>query len=81
MFQTWPVKIRRIEPSSTPICFVGKRETIASITPGRKLKTGIDCKMSSTGIIILSALAVGCDIAVNYCKTETKSVSDYHSQQ
>ena len=55
MFQTWPVKISKIEPSSTPICLCGKIATIASITPGKKLSTGIDCKISSSGTRTISA--------------------------
>ena len=48
MFHTWPVKISTMEPISTPSWRVGNSDTIASITPGRKLSTGIDCRMSST---------------------------------
>ena len=51
MFQTWPVKMSRIAPISTPSWRVGKSATMASMTPGRKLSTGIDCRMSSTAII------------------------------
>src|ERR1039458_4528330 len=51
MFQTWPVKISRIAPNSTPSCRVGNSATMASITPGRKLSTGMDCRMSSTATI------------------------------
>src|SRR5271154_2962286 len=55
MFHTCPVKIRMIDPNSTPSCLLGNSATIASITPGRKLSTGIDCKISSSGIKIISA--------------------------
>ena len=58
MFHTWPVKISRMEPSSTPNCRVGNSATMASITPGRKLRTGIDCSVSSSGIMKRSALAL-----------------------
>ena len=51
MFQTWPVKMSRMAPISTPIWRVGKSDTIASMTPGRKLSTGMDCRMSSTAIM------------------------------
>ncbi len=51
MFQTWPVKMRRIAPISTPSWRVGSSETITSMTPGRKLSTGMDCRMSSTAIM------------------------------
>ena len=44
-----------IEPSSTPNCRLGNSATIASITPGKKLSTGIDWRMSSSGIRIISA--------------------------
>ncbi len=55
MFHTCPVKISRIDPSSTPNWLCGKIATIASITPGKKLSTGIDCKMSRSGTITISA--------------------------
>ncbi len=55
MFHTWPVKMSRMDPSSTPSWLCGKIATIASITPGRKLRTGIDCKMSSSGTMMISA--------------------------
>ncbi len=55
MFQTCPVKISRMEPNSTPICRVGNNATIASITPGKKLSTGMDCKVSSSGTMNFSA--------------------------
>ena len=58
MFQTWPVKISRIEPSSMPSWRVGKSATIEIITPGRKLSTGIDCSVSSSGIMKRSARAL-----------------------
>ena len=57
MFQTWPVKISRIEPNSSPAWREGNSATIASITGGRKLRTGIDCSTSSSGIKIRSAAA------------------------
>src|SRR3974377_1905910 len=44
-----------IDPSSTPSSRLGKSPHIANITPGRKLNTGIDCKMSSSGIRTNSA--------------------------
>src|SRR5215467_12550163 len=44
-----------MEPNSTPNCRLGNSATIASITPGRKLNTGIDCKMSRSGINTNSA--------------------------
>src|SRR5882672_1108783 len=49
MFHACPVKISKTEPSSRPSCLRGNRATIASITPGRKLSTGIDCRISSKG--------------------------------
>ncbi len=51
MFHTSPVKISRIAPNSMPSCRDGNNDIIASITPGRKLSTGIDCRMSSVAII------------------------------
>src|SRR5258708_38971754 len=44
-----------MEPSSTPNCRLGNNATIASITPGKKLRTGIDCRISSSGIRMISA--------------------------
>ncbi len=58
MFHTCPVKISRMDPSSTPNCRVGNNATIATITPGRKLSTGMDCKVSSSGTMNFSALAL-----------------------
>src|SRR5208283_5443692 len=55
MFHTCPVKIRMIDPNSTPSCRLGNNATIASITPGRKLNTGMDCRISSSGISTISA--------------------------
>ena len=54
MFQTSPVKIRMIAPSSMPSWCEGMSDIMASMTPGRKLSTGIDCRMSSTAIISAS---------------------------
>ena len=51
MFHTWPVKISTTEPISTPNWRAGNSATMASITPGRKLSTGIDCRMSSVASI------------------------------
>jgi hypothetical protein len=58
MFHTWPVKISRMEPSSTPNCRVGNSATMATITGGRKLSTGMDCSVSSSGIRMRSARAL-----------------------
>ena len=55
MFQTWPVKMMRIAPISTPSWRPGTRAIMASITPGRKLSTGIDWRMSRAAIIRDSA--------------------------
>ena len=58
MFQTCPVRINTMHPSSTPNCRVGNKATIETITPGRKLRTGMDCKVSSSGIMNRSAFAL-----------------------
>src|ERR1700730_18120841 len=55
IFQTWPGKIKMMEPSSTPSSRLGNRATMASITPGRKESTGMDCRMSKRGIMTISA--------------------------
>jgi len=55
MFQTSPVKMSRMAPSSMPICRLGNSDIMASMTPGRKLSTGIDCRMSSVAIISASS--------------------------
>jgi len=41
----------RIAPISIPSWRPGISDTMASITPGKKLSTGIDCRMSSTAIM------------------------------
>ena len=55
MFHTWPVKMSKMEPNSTPSWLCGKIATMASMTPGRKLSTGMDCRMSSKGTMMISA--------------------------
>src|SRR5437868_1495583 len=50
MFQTWPVQISRIAPSSTPNCRARNNPTIATITGGRKLSTRMDCSVSNSGL-------------------------------
>jgi hypothetical protein len=55
MFQTCPVKIKMMEPNSTPSWRLGNSATMASMTPGRKLRTGMDCRMSSKGMRTISA--------------------------
>ena len=55
MFQTWPVKIMRMQASSRPMLERGNSATIPSTRPGRKPRTGIPWPMSSSGIITFSA--------------------------
>ena len=55
MFQAWLVKIAKIAASSAPIVLPGKRLRKKVTVKERKPRIGTDCRMSSTGIRIISA--------------------------
>ena len=59
MFHTWPVKISRIAPSSTPNWRVGNSETIASITPAM-------ARAKSNGLLFYGELAARYDRAFEH---------------
>ena len=55
MFQAWLVKIAKTAASSAPIVLPGKRSRKKVTVKERKPRIGTDCRMSSTGIRIISA--------------------------
>ena len=55
MFHAWPVKIIRIDASSRPTLLPGKIRASARTTPGMKPRTGMLCRMSSSGMRIRCA--------------------------
>jgi len=56
IFQAWLVKIANIAAHSGPSVLPGNRAIQAVMVMVRKLRIGIDCNMSSTGISIFSAI-------------------------
>ena len=55
MFQTWAVKIMRMQATSRPTFVFGKIATMPSTSPGRNPRTGIHWRMSRIGSITFSA--------------------------
>jgi hypothetical protein len=55
MFQTWLVKMAKIEAASSPSKLPGKRAMKPVTVMERNPNTGTDCRMSSKGIKIRSA--------------------------
>ena len=55
MFQAWLVKIAKMAASSAPIVLPGNRLRKKATVKERKPRIGTDCRISSTGIRIISA--------------------------
>ena len=55
MFQAWLVKMAKIAASSAPSVLPGKRPRKKVTVNERKPRIGTDCRMSSSGMRIISA--------------------------
>src|ERR1035438_10348384 len=81
MFHTWPVKISRTDPSSTPNCLLGKSAAIEIITPGRKLSTGDGLqRVEQRNHEALGLAVVGSYVSVHQREDETEYVRDGQPQ-
>ena len=82
MFHTWPVKMSTMDPELDAQLARGNSDTMASITPGRKLRTGMDCRMSSTATMTrFQAFVVGGDVSIGDREHQAQQVGDDHAYQ
>jgi len=71
-----PVKIARTQTSSKPILLLGKSAISAIEKPGRKLRTGIDCRTSRTASVRARAIGMGHQISVSDREDKGDQVGD-----